>query len=312
MRPSPIAVGSTVIIGIIGAIMIVAPWRGEAPVSDAITASTVLSVPEEEIIQRQDGGVTQLLRGGKARARLEELRAAPKRRVGYLRAELNLMGRGLIPTDHVLVVRHIPAAEIIGRSVTPISYSPQDFQESVNGKEILMWSWDDGDDSTWEGTVSVERHSDGLFATWDLQIDIPTAQGYDVGGWWDIDDYGDDEGSECPEDPGEGCPIEVSLTGPSFDGKDRASVVLISEETGQWNPGVIQLVAWVASNEGRRDRVRGFATCSGAALFGGGGAGIYCAATGAAWLPCAGATAAGGIAGCAGYQLFDYLLGNDP
>lgn len=284
--------------------------------SEMLISPTAASTTEEIItFQRPDGGVIQLLQGTRARARLDELKAGHKR-AGWLRAERNLMSRGLIATDIVTVIRHIPASEIIGdRDAVAIPMSmaaPQDFEESVDGKEIVMWSWDDGDDDTWEGAVQITRNSDGVYLTWDLQIEIPTAAGYDVGDWWDIDDYGSEEGSECPEDPEEGCPMEVNFSVPSsLRGDSHPNIVLVSENPvesqcpGPWCWAVV----WVASDSGRRERVRQFSVCSGAALVAAGGS---CIGSGAGWPACAAITGGFAVGGCGAYQLFDYLTGGEP
>jgi len=35
-----------------------------------------------------------------------------------------------------------------------------------------MWSWDDGDPTTWEGVIYAESYSDGIYVTEDSQINV--------------------------------------------------------------------------------------------------------------------------------------------
>lgn len=75
--------------------------------------------------------------------------------------------RGYVPTDHYYVERTINlAAKKRGEGDNQFAYS-----ESNADGEIVIWSWDDGNPDTWEGSIYVEVYRDGSASTWDGQID---------------------------------------------------------------------------------------------------------------------------------------------
>jgi hypothetical protein len=73
-----------------------------------------------------------------------------------------LAGRGFAPTNTVFVERTV-------RLLSPASTS----ETSPDG-EIVFWSWDDGDNGTWEGAIYVEVYADGAASTWEGQLDTST------------------------------------------------------------------------------------------------------------------------------------------
>lgn len=118
--------------------------------------------------QAATGLITESFQGGEARAHLERLR----QRDGKLKAaEAQLRARGYTPTETVVVMRQIAR--------TPLTDADSgDAKASVSNSEgeVIFSSWDDGDDSTWEGVIHVERYSDGKTVSKPAQLDISTAQ----------------------------------------------------------------------------------------------------------------------------------------
>ena len=81
----------------------------------------------------------------------------------FRKAEARMLERGFKSTDIVAVAR----TEQKGIQPAQSTYSN-------SSGEILIWSWDDGDDSTWEGTIYVEDYARGGTALWDVQLDVST------------------------------------------------------------------------------------------------------------------------------------------
>jgi len=78
-----------------------------------------------------------------------------------------LTERGYVPTDHFYVERTINLAGKKGdKDDIQFAYS----ENNVDG-EIDIWSWDDGNPDTWEGSIYVEVYRNGSASTWGGQID---------------------------------------------------------------------------------------------------------------------------------------------
>ncbi|HEX8619367.1 MAG TPA: hypothetical protein VF911_17425 [Thermoanaerobaculia bacterium] len=113
-----------------------------------------------EIVRVSDGngGEVEVLRGESARAHLRNLKMkSPK---AFKASEENLRRRGFEPTSEVLVVR----------STDPSVAPAQTTVESSAG-EIVFWSWTDGDDATWEGSMYATKYSTGEEVIHDSQLD---------------------------------------------------------------------------------------------------------------------------------------------
>src|SRR5438132_6274088 len=78
-----------------------------------------------------------------------------------------LTERGYVPTDHFYVERTINLAGK-KRNNGDIQFA---YSENNADGEIDIWSWDDGNADTWEGSIYVEVYRDGSASTWDGQID---------------------------------------------------------------------------------------------------------------------------------------------
>lgn len=105
------------------------------------------------------------------KAALAHLHNIMSRRPGaFDRARQSLRDRGFVPTETVYVERTIRLASTqpFGKGLV---VPAQDYSESNEDGEILFWSWDDGDDATWEGSIYIEIYSDGAASTWEGQID---------------------------------------------------------------------------------------------------------------------------------------------
>lgn len=91
-----------------------------------------------------------------------------------------LAARGYRPTDILVVQRKLgPAESALPGYQGPMSVVPQPAATTYSNSagEQIFWSWDDGDDSTWEGSQYVERYSDGAWASYDGQLDISNTDG---------------------------------------------------------------------------------------------------------------------------------------
>jgi hypothetical protein len=115
---------------------------------------------DRRLIPVPDGRVVLELHGEAARVRLRELMS--RRPEAF--ANLQLPKQGYRPTDIVHVER-IASFRSAG------FLSTQTQQELTSEGEILFWSWDDGDDSTWEGVIYFEHYASGLAGTNEAQID---------------------------------------------------------------------------------------------------------------------------------------------
>ena len=59
--------------------------------------------------------------------------------------------------------------------VRPVSFRVRPIQNgsvSQDGIEVVWYSWDDGDNSTWEGETWAQNYNTGEGVTWDGQIPL--------------------------------------------------------------------------------------------------------------------------------------------
>jgi hypothetical protein len=113
-------------------------------------------------VKDDSGKEFEVLRGREALGHLKNLKAkSPK---AFASAEKDLSDSGFTPTEHVLVIRSI-VDELV----------PIQTVESSAG-EIVFWSWDDADTSTWEGTMYATKYATGEEAVNDGQVDVHTNQ----------------------------------------------------------------------------------------------------------------------------------------
>lgn len=106
-------------------------------------------------------------------------------RLRFLASGPHLRWAGAEPTEEVIVLQrdHARPARFVGPGNAG-SYSLAQSYVSNSYGGLTLWSWDDGDDSTWEGVILVERYSDGSWSTWETQIDISTTNYTTVWAEW--------------------------------------------------------------------------------------------------------------------------------
>lgn len=126
----------------------------------------------------------QVLQGTAA---YEHIQTLKQRRPAALKdAGKKLAALGYQPTDVYVVVRTLRTEGAAASNVDNFGSNfhlqhvaqSQEFQNEDG--EMVTMSWDDGDDSTWEGTWYVERYSDGSWKTMEGQLDIADAPPYAI------------------------------------------------------------------------------------------------------------------------------------
>lgn len=133
-------------------------------------------------MERLDGDVVRValgsaaverITGENARNRLRALIASNP--AAFEQSQKRLRRLGWTPTEEVFVERSM--SRIGNRDAAQPSFGlVQDHSEQNADGEILFWSWTDGDDSTWEGSIYVEIYSNGAASLWDGQIDASTSE----------------------------------------------------------------------------------------------------------------------------------------
>lgn len=157
--------------------VVATPWAAATPIpyplSCTPTQNVVTSNPGAyELTKINNELAVERLQGTAALAHLENIKSRnPK---AFAQARKNLLNRGFRPTNRVYVERTVRL--VSGRPTRePGKALPvQDYSETNEDGEIAFWSWDDGDDGTWEGTIYVEVYSTGDASTWEGQIDATT------------------------------------------------------------------------------------------------------------------------------------------
>ncbi len=129
------------------------------------------------------GRAYEVLTGNRAFQHLASKRLRnPQRFVG---AGAALAARGYRPTDTVVVERSLgPAKLAIPGYRGPASPQPKQAGTTYSNwqGEQIFWSWDDGDDGTWEGSQYVERTVDPAWVAYDGQIDVSNTNGTAIWG----------------------------------------------------------------------------------------------------------------------------------
>jgi hypothetical protein len=87
-----------------------------------------------------------------------------------------MASRGYQPTKVAVVMRTVRVDRLISQGLLPATAVPAGTEISNEEGEIVFWSWNDGDDSTWEGITYVAKYTTGQWATYDSQISIPVPQ----------------------------------------------------------------------------------------------------------------------------------------
>lgn len=182
---------------------------------------------------------------------------------------------GYRPTPVVTVIRAIQVTAAMGPdgSLSP-NIVPATTMSNAEG-ELILSAWDDGDDSTWEGSIYAERYSDGRWVAYDAQWDISSTE-YWYAIWSELTGY--DSGG-----PGGGGPWEAGLAEQST-GIQLASV-------RQPSIGKILPARWVVLND-THPFLDCWAPLSAGCI-------VTCAFTGPALGPCINGCAAGAAVYCA-------------
>jgi len=200
-----------------------------------------------------------------AHARLDAIKAQLPD--AFQRAQSALEARGYKPTE-TIVIRRIQRLDKVRPAQT---YTDGD-------TEIVFWSWDDGDDSTWEGEIYMENHTSGVSLLLDGQIAIGNPA---LPVTWETQIYRHGP-LTSPADPGS----EVSMP-------RRGTAVQIASLSGglAGTDAGIQLVQF-----GPRHRLQHWAECSATGCW---SALVACRFTGPAWPECAAGACLGVMLGCA-------------
>lgn len=124
------------------------------------------SMPENMILQK--------LSGAQSRDHLERARASRAGLFGM--AEADMRKRGYNSTEIVFVIKRLSIDQKSESRSTP------DKEETVTSSEgeMTFWSWDDGYDGTYEGIIYTLDYSTGKDAAWSGQMNIETAEYYEV------------------------------------------------------------------------------------------------------------------------------------
>lgn len=154
----------------------------------------------------------EVITGQTALGVLQNMKA--RHREHFEKAAAQMRARGYTMTSEVVVVRQIDlqARNRRGNALEPVS----DSYANSDG-EVIFWSWDDGDNSTWEGTMYVGNYQNGGYTYIDGQIDTVNEELTPV--WEDtVYYYGGSGGGcyDCPQEPiyqtllGERKPIQLA------------------------------------------------------------------------------------------------------
>lgn len=148
-------------------------------------------------IETPDGKrIVEVIVGETAQAHLQN--AKLRRSSAFEKAAQVLRQRGYKRTNEVVVLRTLDKQAWLRsqQSIQPV----EDYASTEDG-EIIFWSWDDGDDTTWEGSVYIEKYDTGGYVMLDGQLD----PGYsDIPPVWEetIEYYGGGGGGEDgPREP---------------------------------------------------------------------------------------------------------------
>jgi hypothetical protein len=114
------------------------------------------------------------LHGEAALAHLYNLMS--RRPEAFAAARKSLEQRGFAPTNIVTVERTIRLARSRPKEGGALAVPAQTSSEQNSDGEIVFWSWDDGNNGTWEGEIYIEIYSTGAASTWEGQIDDSTDQ----------------------------------------------------------------------------------------------------------------------------------------
>jgi len=169
-------------------------------IASTVTAGTQPAAPAfltklSEAHGPADPNVTRLS-GPEAMARIQE--RSGKHPGPFGRAVEALKKRGFQPTTQAWAVLH--SAKASGPVDSKNGIQLAQYSWSGDEGEIDFWSWDDGDNGTWEGVLYAENYDTGVAVTFDLQINIEVD-----GNYWTVF-------SDCTGAERNGQPYEVKTS----------------------------------------------------------------------------------------------------
>jgi hypothetical protein len=264
-------------------LLIMAAALNAQPFREAKSSSTELSCSllsskgqgEVQLVAINNDVAVERIHGRAAAAHLENLLS--RKPAAFVRAQQILRERGFTPTDFVYVertLRRLNARLKSSSSVLPA----QDYSEWNADGEIVFWSWTDGDDGTWEGSIYMEAYGDDSASTWEGQIDVSVEEYpwvYYSNTWTGDGDGGGDDGG--------GDPLPTLKKTPP-----RPGQIVPAVASSGYPSTMYMLVGW---NEwGRCWRGCVIGNCTTAA--------IACRYTGPLWAKCFGGWCGGSLVGC--------------
>jgi hypothetical protein len=151
------------------ALMMISPGISAEGATDSVRHMGAPSSMDIRMIANNGSVAVEELRGAAALAHMQNLRS--RRPAAFAKVAMSLRARGFVPTDIVYVQRTVRLAS--GGSGGSIAPQFASYSESNSEGEITLWSWDDGDDRTWEGSIYVEKYG-GESAMAEGQLDVST------------------------------------------------------------------------------------------------------------------------------------------
>lgn len=110
----------------------------------------------------------EVLKGMRALSHLRNLQS--RRPDVFAKSEVRLRARGWVPTETVVVFRSLRDTIATTSAVTTLETTI-----TSDEGEVTFWSWNDGDNGTWEGEMFASRYEDSAEVGTAGQIDIRTA-----------------------------------------------------------------------------------------------------------------------------------------
>lgn len=240
-----------------------------------------LGLGDRRLTELPNGLYLEELSGESARRHLEQLMS---RRPNAF-ANISLAAKGYIPTEHVVVQRISRIPTQLGASQWN-SFFTQTYEEYDAEGEIMFWSWDNGDDNTWEGVIWFEHYASGLAGTNEAQFDVSNEEHPMM---W-LDNTWESSGGGGDGDGDHELVEMVRWSGPRC-GTGVPGVRFASLGTGSVTGTYALAAGFDWGSWGRCTGAWTVAGCSGAA--------VACIAAGPKWAPCFGFGCAGAFVAAA-------------
>lgn len=149
-------------------------WAAEeAPVASpsAHLLEAGCRAPDSEVVLDADRGISvERVQGEAARTHLLNLMASHPE--PFASARSTLAERGANPTEQVFVLRSLALADPVPALSKAPGSSPDSVAIGDGSGEMIFWSWDDGDPSTWEGQIYVANYEHDFEAILETQFAI--------------------------------------------------------------------------------------------------------------------------------------------